>query len=225
MYAIIKGLLQFGDNSFCFLPQSRCYNSLDMPPAERIIMEQVQENYYTVEDYFAVPDGIRTELIDGEFFDMAPPTTNHQKLLGEIYTSIHHYIKEKGGKCAVMPAPFGVQLNENDDTVVEPDISVICDPNKLTTRGCVGAPDWIIEIVSPGNPGHDYIRKLNLYAKAGVREYWIVDPITYMVTVYYPEEGNLTPVEYTFEDKVKPKIYDDLIIDFMEMKKGLIEDK
>lgn len=74
------------------------------------------------------------------------------------------------------PAPFAVKLNKNNQTIAEPDISVICDQNKLTDRGCTGAPDWIIEIVSPSNASHDYIRKLNLYADAGVREYWIVDP-------------------------------------------------
>ena len=79
------------------------------------------------------------------------------------------YIKSKGGSCRVYPAPFAVKLFEDRDTVVEPDISVICDRDKLTDKGCSGAPDWIIEIISPSNPGHDYIRKLNLYADAGAR--------------------------------------------------------
>ena len=185
-------------------------------------LAQKKQKHYTYEDYFATPNGIRNELIDGEFYDMAPPTFNHQKLLIELSVKISNYIKEKGGDCKVIPAPFGVQLNEEDDTVVEPDISVICDSNKITNRGCIGAPDWIIEIVSPANPGHDYVRKLNLYAKSGVREYWVVDPISWIVTVYFPKDGVIKPLEYSFEDKIKVGIYDDLTIDFVELKEGLL---
>jgi len=108
-------------------------------------------------------------------------------------------------------------LWEEKRTIVEPDISVICDRNKLTERGCTGAPDWIIEIISPGNSSHDYIRKLNLYADAGVREYWIVNPINNTVLVYYLEESKFEVSSYTFQDKIKVNIYDDLWIDFVEI--------
>ncbi len=87
----------------------------------------------------------------------------------ELSGTIRDYIKAKGGSCHVYPAPFAVKLKEDENTIVEPDISVICDPGKLTDRGCSGAPDWIIEIISPQNPSHDYIKKLNLYENAGVR--------------------------------------------------------
>lgn len=103
---------------------------------------------------------------------------------------------------------------------VEPDISVICDPEKLTDRGCTGAPDWIIEIISPSNPEHDYVRKLNLYLDAGVREYWIVDPRDRKILVYDLKNEHIedfTVKQYTFQDKIKTKIYDDFWIDFTEL--------
>ena len=106
-----------------------------------------------------------------------------------------------------------------DDTV-EPDISVICDPGKLTDRGCTGAPDWIIEIISPSNPEHDYVRKLNLYLDAGVREYWIVDPRDRKILVYYLQNEHtedFTVRPYTFQDKVKVNIYEDFCIDFNDL--------
>lgn len=111
-----------------------------------------------------------------------------------------------------------LQLNcRKRRTIVEPDISVICDRSKLTERGCTGAPDWIIEIVSPGNSSYDYIRKLNLYADAKVREYWIINPINCTVLVYHLEESKFEVALYTFQDKIKVNIYDDLWIDFAEI--------
>ena len=100
---------------------------------------------------------------------------------------------------------------------MEPDISVICDPDKLTDRGCEGAPDWIIEIISPGTFSHDYVRKLNLYLDAGVKEYWIADPMKKKVLVYHLEESGVELDIYSFEDKVKTHIYKDLWIDFQEI--------
>lgn len=132
-----------------------------------------------------------------------------------IYRRMSGFIKSKGGSCRIYPAPFAVRLREDRKTIVEPDISVICDRNKLTDRGCIGAPDWIIEIVSPGNSSHDYIVKLNLYADAGVREYWIVDPAQESIFVYYLEKFKVET--HTFQDKIKVNIYEDLYIDFAEL--------
>lgn len=174
-----------------------------------------QKKYYTEDDYYGLPENIRAELIDGELiYNQAAPSRLHQALLGELYTLIHHYIKSKKGSCRVYPAPFAVKLEEDRDTIVEPDISVICDPGKLTDRGCTGAPDWIIEIISPGTSSHDYIRKLGLYEAAGVREYWIVDPARETVFVYYMEENKFSVETYTFRDHVKANIYEDFFIDF-----------
>lgn len=175
-----------------------------------------QRKFYTEEDYYNLPEDMRAELIDGQFFYMAAPSRAHQAILGELYAAIHVYIKSKGGNCHVYPAPFAVKLFQDSEDIVEPDISVICDHSKLTDRGCTGAPDWVIEIVSPSNPGHDYIRKLNLYADAGVREYWIVDPMSQTVSVYNLEKKIFRAASYTFRDKMKAGIYDDLWIDFQE---------
>lgn len=174
-----------------------------------------QKTYHTVEDFYNMPEDIRAELIDGEIVYMASPSRLHQDISHELDFAITSYIKSKGGNCRVYPAPFGVQLHKDEDTVLEPDISVICDPDKLTARGCVGAPDWIIEIVSPSNPGHDYITKLGLYHDSGVREYWIVDAQSKYILVYNMENDTLDI--YSFSDTVKAGIYEDLYIDFSSL--------
>lgn len=176
-----------------------------------------QEKIYTEIDYYNLPEDIRAELIDGKIYYLAAPSRIHQEILSELHAAIHQYIKSKNGSCRVYPAPFAVQLWKDRKTIVEPDISVICDPNKLTDRGCTGAPDWIIEIVSPGNSSHDYIRKLNLYAEAGVREYWIVNPMNQSIYVYHLEETKFETTAYTFQNKIKVNIYDDFWIDFSEI--------
>ena len=138
-------------------------------------MPLAQAKIYTEEDYYNLPENVRAELIEGKLiYNQAAPSRIHQAILMELSGTIRDYLKSKSGTCRVYPAPFAVKLMENRKTIVEPDISVICDKSKLTDRGCTGAPDWIIEIVSPSNSSHDYILKLNLYANAGVREYWIV---------------------------------------------------
>lgn len=138
-------------------------------------------------------------------------------ILGFLYNRIANYIDSGSGPCEVYPAPFAVKLFDNRDDTVEPDISVICDPGRLTDQGCSGAPDWIIEITSPGNSAHDYVRKLNLYIGAGVREYWIVNPEKKKVVVYHLEDSDFDMDAYTFEDRVKVHIYDDFGIDFKEL--------
>ena len=172
---------------------------------------------YTEEDYYHLPEGVRAELIDGQIYDQAAPSRIHQNILMELAATIRDYIRLKNGFCKVYPAPFAVKLFNDRKTIVEPDISVICDPSKLTAQGGSGAPDWIIEIVSPGNPEHDFIFKLNLYAKAGVREYWIVDPRNEIVLVYYLEQKDLSVKTYTFQDKINVNVYEDFTIDFQKL--------
>ncbi|MCI9436143.1 MAG: Uma2 family endonuclease [Lachnospiraceae bacterium] len=171
---------------------------------------------YTVKDYYSLPENVRAELIEGQFYYMAAPSRIHQKTLNFLNTEINLYIRSVKCSCEVYPAPFAVKLFKDDKTVVEPDISVICDMNKLTEKGCTGAPDWIIEIISPSTSSHDYIYKLNLYAKAGVREYWIVNPLDQSVYVYFWEKEVFHTQSYTFRDKIKVNIYDDLWIDFAQ---------
>lgn len=173
---------------------------------------QQQNNIYTIDDIYTLPDGQRAELIDGQMYMMAPPTRRHQQILGALYRRIADYIDGKGGSCEVDIAPFAVFLNADDKNYVEPDISVICDSSKLTDKGCSGAPDWIIEVVSTGSRRMDYYTKLFKYRTAGVREYWIVDPEKDRIMVYSFETDNAE--EYTFYDAVKAGIYEDLEIDF-----------
>ena len=172
--------------------------------------------YYTIEDIYRLPDGQRAELIDGEMYMMAAPDRIHQKLVHFFDWAIENYIQIKNGSCEVYPAPFAVFPNADDKTYLEPDISVICDKNKLTDEGCCGAPDWIIEVVSPGSRQMDYGRKLFRYHAAGVREYWIVDPVKLQITVYNFEHDTFE--EYSFSDKIKAGIYDDFEIDFSEIR-------
>lgn len=171
-----------------------------------------KEKVYTIDDIYALPDGERAELIDGQIYSMAPPGTRHQRLLNFISTEINMYIRGKNGICEVIPAPFAVFLNKNGESYVEPDISVICEKDKIDEKGCHGAPDWIIEIVSPGSKLMDYYTKLFQYRTAGVREYWIVDPMKQRITVYNFEFDGME--EYSFSSKIKAGIYGDFEIDF-----------
>ncbi len=171
-----------------------------------------QLEYYTIEDIYHLPDGQRAELIDGELFMMASPGRIHQDIVMDLSYFIKDYIIRKDGGCKVYSAPFAVFLNAGNDIYLEPDISVICDKNKLTEEGCKGAPDWIIEVVSPSSRPMDYNKKLFRYRTAGVREYWIADPMDRRITVYNFEQDTFG--EYSFSDKVKAGIYEDFEIDF-----------
>lgn len=182
-------------------------------------MALAKEQVYTIDDIYNLSEGNRAELIDGEIYYMAPPTRKHQRILGELFAVIREYINQNNGKCEVDIAPFAVFLNNDDINYVEPDISVICDPEKLTDRGCLGAPDWIIEIVSPGSKRMDYYTKLFKYRTAGVREYWIVDSEKDRILVYDFESENTG--DYTFADSVKSGIYDNLFINFADIVEGL----
>lgn len=172
----------------------------------------VQEKSYTIDDIYSLPEGRRAELIDGQIYYMSPPARKHQRIIGEIFAVIREYINTHNGPCEVDISPFAVFLDKDDANYVEPDISVICDPNKLTDKGCFGAPDWIIEIVSPSSRRMDYFTKLFKYRAAGVREYWIVDPDKKSIIVYDFQSEDI--MDYTFSDSVKAGIYDDLYVDF-----------
>ena len=178
-------------------------------------MPLLKTETYTIDYIYSLPDGQRAELIDGVVYDMSPPSLKHQLLVSNITTEINLYIRSKQGKCNVLPAPFAVLLNKDDKNYVEPDISVICEPNKLNDKGCIGAPDWIIEIVSPSSKRMDYFIKLFKYRTAGVREYWIVDPLKDRIMVYNFETQDT--FDYTFADIVKVGIYEDLNIDFSKL--------
>ena len=182
----------------------------------------IDNKIYTYDDYLKFTDDKPVEIIDGRISAISPaPSRIHQKILMDIAYEIKNYIKINNGECEVYPAPFDVVLKNEDENVstskniVQPDISVICDKSKLTDKGCIGSPDMIVEVVSPYNPSNDYIRKLSLYEQFKVREYWIVNPMEKNILVYIlTDNGYAAPKIYSFNDKVKVNIYNDLEIDF-----------
>ena len=177
-----------------------------------------QERIYTLKDIDALPEQVRAELFDGQIYYMTSPTRKHQDIAGALFWFIRSHIVNNKCNCKAYIAPFAVFLNNDDKNYVEPDISVICDRNKLSDKGCHGAPDWIIEVVSPGSHRMDYVKKLFKYRSSGVKEYWIVDSEKETITVWeFNGEENDDMHEYTFTDKVPCSILDDLIIDFTQL--------
>lgn len=162
---------------------------------------------YTIEDYFNLPDDERKELIDGVFYDMASPVHIHQFLAAEIYRSIGNSIERKKGACIPFVAPLDVQLDCDDKTIVQPDVLILCDKNKLKYGRIYGAPDFVVEVLSPSTSKKDSFLKLMKYENAGVKEYWIVAPDKKRVFVYHLDKD--IPMEiYTFFDKVPIGIFD-----------------
>ena len=173
---------------------------------------------YTFADLLAWDEDERIEIIDGEAFITATPLRVHHEIIRELLLQIGNYLQ--GKRCRVYPAPFGVRLFEQDgdrpedvDTMVEPDITVVCDPEKLDQYGCKGAPDMVIEILSPSNRRHDLLVKHRLYQRAGVREYWIVDPEKNVVQVHQLEDGHYGAAEVYLTGNVPVSLWDDFSVD------------
>jgi Uma2 family endonuclease len=150
---------------------------------------------HTYGEYLTWPEETRYELIDGVAYAMAPaPSRRHQEVLGELFRQVANALE--GHPCRPFIAPFDVRLPRGDeadeavDTVVQPDLVVVCDRSKLDEHGCRGAPDWVVEVLSPDTAGHDHILKRAVYERARVREYWLVHPLDRIVTVYRLGEGN-----------------------------------
>lgn len=175
-----------------------------------------REQVYTTDDIYALPDGERAELIDGQIYMMDTPSRIHQKLVGQLSRIIGNYIESNHGSCEIYPAPFAVFIKKDDKNYVEPDISVICDKSKLSDRGCEGAPDFIIEIVSPSSRRMDYYKKCALYAESGVREYWIVDPEKQR-TMIYRYEDDAAPMIVPFEQDLAVGIYNNFMINVSKL--------
>lgn len=179
-----------------------------------------EKERFTFADVLTWDENERIEIIDGEAVMMAPPTVRHQRISREIFRQLANYLE--GKKCEVFAAPFGVRLFEKDgdrledvDTMVEPDISVVCDKNKLDKNGCKGAPDMVIEILSPSTLRHDRLVKLGLYQRAGVREYWIVDPENRAVQVFLQDGNGSLKIheEYGPGDVVKVNVLDGCFVE------------
>ena len=184
----------------------------------------VKQERFTFADYLTWDKDERMEIIGGEVFMMATPSRIHQKISMELSRQLANYLE--GKTCEVYPAPFSVRLFEQNgncpedvDTVVEPDISVICAQSKLDNYGCKGAPDMIIEILSPSSLRHDRLVKLRLYQRAGVREYWIADPQNRSVMVFLPDNsGSLRLHEdYGRNDVAKVNVLDGCFIELSKV--------
>ena len=178
-----------------------------------------QEKRYTFADVLNWDEDVRVELINGIPYMMSPPTRAHQEISGELYGQLYTFLR--GKPCRVYAAPFGVRLfsegsdaPEDEETVLEPDLSVICDRDKLDQYGCKGAPDLIIEILSPSTQHRDRFEKLELYRRAGVREYWIVDPEKKFVQTMVLEDGRYPVGQvYTAADQVPVSVLEGCVID------------
>jgi len=176
------------------------------------------EQKYSYADYLTWDESERWEIIDGVPYMQAAPSRIHQEISMELSTQFHNYLK--GKTCRVFAAPFCVRLDiEKNDSdiknVVEPDITIVCDISKLDEKGCIGSPNMIVEILSPSTGKKDRVDKFNKYEKAGVKEYWVVEPDQKLVSVFLLQSNGRygRPEMYTEEDKIKVSIFPDLDID------------
>lgn len=188
---------------------------------ESTVNYQAEKKLYTLEDYYALPDDQRVELIDGVFHVMLAPSITHQTFCMEITNKIRNFIQKKQGKCKVLPSPVDVQLDCDDKTMVEPDVIVVCDQDKIIDRCIMGAPDFIVEVLSTSTMNKDMFLKLKKYENAGVREYWMVDAKKQRIITYFFEEDS-APVIYGIDSKIPVKIWSgELEIDFGEIQEYL----
>lgn len=176
-----------------------------------------RQGEYTLEDYYRIPEERRVELIDGVIYDMASPTSFHQLIAGLIYTKLLNHVLEKKGQCLPMISPIDVQLDCDNRTMVQPDVVVVCDRDKVIERCIYGAPDFVIEVISKSSTRRDSVIKLNKYLIAGVKEYWMIDPDRQKVLVYRFQKEEY-PVIYGFDSQIPVGIWDDCFaIDFREV--------
>lgn len=197
--------------------QEELYEAGMVREAASIYNIQKQQGEFTIEDYYQLPDDARVELIDGVFYDMAVPTQVHQQISFRIGMSIDKYIQEKKGPCIVHALPMDVQLDRDNKTMIQPDVLVLCDRGKIRKRSLYGAPDFVVEVLSPSTKKKDITIKLRKYKNAGVREYWIVDPDKKVVYVYEFGECDF-PIIYTFDDKIPVGIFGgECEVDFAEI--------
>jgi Uma2 family endonuclease len=174
-----------------------------------------KEEYYTFADWLALDESVRAELYDGILVMMAPPSQKHQIVLLALAAQLRDFLK--GKPCTVIPAPTGVRLSQKEDSALEPDIIVVCDKSKLDGHICNGAPDLIVEILSPSTARYDRMVKFQKYQQAGVREYWIVDPDTATVQVNINENGRYYSNVYGDTDAVPVHVLEGCTIQMREV--------
>lgn len=187
------------------------------------VFRSKRQGEYTLADYYALPDERRVELIDGEIYDMSAPTFVHQHILGIIFSMIQNYVLEKGGSCIPLCAPVDVQLDCDDKTMVQPDLLIICDKSQIYKWGIKGAPDFCLEIISESTSRKDYVKKLQKYTDAGVKEYWIIDPFRKMLFTYNWKDDYI-PHMYPLEKSVGVALYDEELMIDLDKIGSLIQD-
>lgn len=208
--------------SYADLPKQGPEGAREASPAYAATPTPKKQGEYTLDDYLALPDDVRAELIDGEIFLMSSPGTVHQAISGKLLHELVSYIDIHGGSCIPFSAPTDVQLDCDDKTIVQPDVFIVCDRSKITPQRIFGAPDFIIEILSPSTWEKDMFIKGRKYKNAGVREYWLIDPKRKVVLVYRFERDDAIEI-HTFDEKVEVGIFqaedpaDRLFIDFREI--------
>ncbi len=185
-------------------------------------------SHYTYADYILWKFQERVELLKGKIMPMAAPSVKHQRLSGNLFFIIRNHLNNKNSRCDVFSAPFDVRLplpanrvkDNKFDTVVQPDLCVICDEDKLDEKGCIGAPDLVVEILSLGNSKKEMKAKYELYESAGVMEYWVIDPEHNLAFCYYldPKTQKYIPsLAFTDEDLIESKVLEGLVLNLEEL--------
>ena len=194
-----------GESDLCMVREA----AADYNLSEKDLFDE-NDHSHTVEEYLSLPDNLRVELIDGTFYRMHAPSYEHQEIIACIAIELRNFVRNNKGECKVIISPFDIQLDEDDKTMVQPDIVVICKREHLDRKRGYGAPDMVVEVLSPSTAKKDSDLKLRKYMKAGVREYWIVDPDKKQVIVYVlnEEDGIVFPSVYDFNDIVPVAIWD-----------------
>ena len=184
-----------------------------------------QQGEYTTAEYYALPDDRRVELIDGVFYDMSAPEFVHQGVGGEVYRQIANFIRENKGECVVRMSPIDVCLDCDDRTMVQPDVVIVCDKGKIKRWGIIGAPDFVLEVLSPSTGRKDKHKKLAKYLNAGVREYWMIDPDKKMLMVYNFEDAEvISPMICGLSGKMQVGIYEDRLEIDLDLVAEMIEE-
>lgn len=182
-----------------------------------------KQGEYTIKDYYALPEDKRVELIDGVFYDMSAPVPVHQRIGGELYRQIANFIFENKGSCIPFMSPVDVRLDCDDKTMVQPDVIILCDKNKIMKWGIMGAPDFVVEVLSPSTKRKDCIKKLDKYREAGVKEYWMIDPDKKKVIVYEFEKESY-PMVYGMDGQIPVGIYEGKLFIDMILIRDMISD-
>lgn len=205
--AIEAALLTEVKNKSCYAAHPALYkNQLLHEPAGNYNTVR-RDKIYTLDDYYALPEEQRVELIDGVIYDMTGPASIHQMILGDLYILFRECADRYSMPCEIFLSPFDVRLDKDNYTMVQPDLLAVC--GKMDVENMIryeGAPDLVVEIISPSSRSKDQVLKLYKYQNAGVREYWIVDPKFKTVTVHYFEDEEYAPQHYTFASQIPVNI-------------------